>query len=360
MNVLFCGSEIKGNFIKDICHRKKDNVEFTGSQSRIKNYEEFIFKKQFDVLVFDISNLIDECEIIVNYLLRVRKAKNCKIIVYASGYSRKSILISQLIQQGFINFILAIGQASQNDEFEKCINNYYEINGIQEEEPEETECEFKVKEIKSLGICGTLERIGTTTMSLQFVKYLLFRGYTAAYMEVNNNNYVERCKQLYTDVKEHTEEGYITYNNIDMYTDVTLLNDISNKYDYLVYDYGSFTAPEFNKISFLEKDIKIFVTGSKPNEFDKMQPVLQSPAYQDAYYIFNFVPEGDKKDLLEMMCEKAEKTIFGGYCPDPFDYVATGNYFEKILDVDQIDSEFHEENNIFNKLIKGRIKHGKK
>lgn len=336
MKYIFCGSEIKGNFISEICRRKKEQISFTGANSHIASYEDQLFSEQYDVVVIDVSDLIDETNNVVDYIVRLRKAKSCKVIIFAPGYSYRTVLIAALIDKGFVNFVLASGLGTQIEEFEKCIDGYYDENGVEGEiaqEIEEEQEREKTSIIKTIGICGTMNRIGTTTQCMQLIKYLLFKGYKAAYLEANTSMYIERCTQLYADAESIKNNNYITYNDIDMYNGNNMV-DALKKYDYLVCDYGAMDDPSFNKISFMEKDIKIFVAGSKPNEFDKIQPVLQSIAYKDAYFIFNFIPEGDKKDLLEMMCERAEKSIFTGYCPDPFDYVS-GNDFEKLLPIDQ-------------------------
>lgn len=359
MNVIFCGSEIKGNFISEICRRKKDKVHITGAHNHISDYEEALFENQYDVIVIDVSELIDDSSIIVEYVNRLKKAKNSKIIIFAAGYSYRSVIINDLIKVGFVNFILAPGLATQNEEFEKCITGENEKGSItekiQEEMQEEMQQKEKAERYKSIGIAGTMGRIGTTTQCLQIVKFLMLKGYTAAYIEINSSGYIEKSKRLYSNVMDHPEQNYVTYNDIDMYHGNYLNDAIRNGYDYIVCDYGSLDDPSFNKVSFMEKEIKIFVAGSKPSEFDKIQPVLQSAVYVDTAFIFNFIPEGDKKDLLEMMCEKSENTVFSGITPDPFDYVAANEY-DKILDVEEHVVEEKEKAGFFKKLKAKRDK----
>jgi hypothetical protein len=335
MEILYCGTESQGNFITDIS--KKDTIKYSGRVSRIADYESFIFEKQYDVIIVDISNLIDEPETVVDYLNRVKAAKNCKIIIRAAGFNYKSVVIAALIKKNFVNFVLALGLATQQEEYQKCINNYFEENGLPViEQEEETKSDPTITSFRTIGVCGTMDRIGTTTQCMQLVKYFIYKGYTAAYIEVSNNNYIELCKALYADAKVNKEKNCTTFNSVDMYASNDTAFALAAKYDYLIFDYGNLLQPGFNKISFIEKDIKIFVAGSKPNEFDKIQPVLESITYKDAYYIFNFVPEGDKKDLLEMMCERAEKTMFSGYCPDPFDYIRSADNFDKIINITDV------------------------
>lgn len=50
MNVLYCGSEIRGNVIAEYCRRKKDKIEFTGSKNHINEYDTKIFTGQYEVI----------------------------------------------------------------------------------------------------------------------------------------------------------------------------------------------------------------------------------------------------------------------------------------------------------------------
>ena len=91
-------------------------------------------------------------------------------------------------------------------------------------------------------------------------------------------------------------------------------------YEYYVYDYGTFLDQDFNKISFMEKNVKVMVLGSKPNEIQKSTQLITSVFYQDIYYLFNFTAKADQDDLREMMEQKGERTFFTEYCPDMFYY----------------------------------------
>lgn len=335
MKVLFCGSEIKGNFIGEISRRRKDEIIYAGAKNHINNYEQIIFENQYDVIIIDVSELLDEVIIIADYIERLKKAKNSKIIVFAANYTYKTKMIDALIKSGIVNFILSNSLASQNDDYEKCLSGYFDKNGLsveihEEEKRKETEREHKMS-YSAIGIAGVINRIGTTTQAMQLVKYLMLQGYKACYIEVNTSNFIDKCTNLFNIEKK--SDGYVNYCDIDMYKSGQINSIIQSKYDYLVYDYGSIDEPSFNKLSFNEKDITIFVTGSMPDELEKISPVLESNFYRDSFLIFNFVPEGDKKEILESMCDRAAQTCFTAYVPDPFDYVNCEDGITTLIDV---------------------------
>lgn len=358
MNILYVGNEIKGNFIKEIS--KKDKIVYTGSYNRVAEYEDIIFQNSYDIILFDVDNLIDESLVIKDYIIRVEKAKNTKIIIVAIGYSYHSELISILVQAGFKNFIFGTSLSVQYDEYNKCLSGYFdntEIESLMEEpETEEKKQEKTLKKFKTIGIAGVLPRIGNTTICLQLIKYIKSKGYNAAYVEINSSNYIESCEKLYANVLKDKEGRYIIYNNINLYNGSDINEVINSEYNFIICDYGDITNPSFNKISFIEKDIKIFVAGSKPNEFQAIQPVLQSQVYSDAKFIFNFVPDADKEDIKEMMCEKASDTIFTVYSPEPFDYIYNPD-FEKLLPLEiNINNKTSEQKKHFSlsKLLRGK------
>jgi len=69
-----------------------------------------------------------------------------------------------------------------------------------------------------------------------------------------------------------------------------------------VFDYGVAGENGFNKISFLEKEQQIFVVGSKPGgEFEKTYDVIKNNFYNNVFYIYNFVAEGEQEDIKELM-----------------------------------------------------------
>lgn len=69
-------------------------------------------------------------------------------------------------------------------------------------------------------------------------------------------------------------------------------------------NHGAFNSPDFNKISFLEKDTKIMILGSNPGEIQSSTELIDNIFYQNVNYIFNFTAKADQEDLLAMMGKK--------------------------------------------------------
>lgn len=187
------------------------------------------------------------------------------------------------------------------------------------------------KESQTIAVAGCLGRIGTTTQAIQIVKYLNLMGYSACYIEVNQNGYVDRVLQSIKNIKEDKKTKRIVCDNVDMYRqqDIAIVNRLD--YEYLIKDYGAVNETSFERISFLEQDFRIICGGIKPNEFDKVYDVLLDDIYMASGYIFTFVPNANREATLGFMEEKASCTFFADYVPDAFTYSATANIIYRTL-----------------------------
>ena len=268
----------------------------------------------------------------------VKEVVNTKIIIYAVAFSPKSELLSGLYARGIRNYIFSEMLSDKKKDLTNCINGFYEQWGYESlgicfegEDEEQTEKLTKKEKVKTIGVAGAVRRMGTTTQALQIVKYLKFNGYKAAYFEMNNHGFVKAVREFYEDSQYDEMEGLTEYQNVDMYYKAERLKEVQDKdYEYIVYDYGVYSEHDFNKVSFLEKDIQIFVVGSKPDEFEKTYELIKSNFYNDVFYVFNFTAETEKKDIKELMEDKADKTFFADESKDPFTFGNSGIYKEMI------------------------------
>ena len=117
-------------------------------------------------------------------------------------------------------------------------------------------------------------------------------GYTAAYVELGDQEYIYQMRKLYRDIT--VKDGVVFYDRLPLYSDIKSLGEIE-PYDFLVKDYGAMNDPEFNHVSFMEQDIQVICGGVKPNEIFYMQDLLKKAEYRSAKFIFSFVPP-DQKD----------------------------------------------------------------
>lgn len=304
--IIFVGTKERGFFCEDVAIKIGTTCEYIEANIHIENQIKDImdYKEKCEYLIFDIEQYADDSKMIIDWILKIRDAVNAKIIIYAISYSPQSELVSGLYENGIKNYIFSSYLSDMKEDLELCINGYYENFGYEEkrditfssEEQQSEEEENKKTFTKTIGIAGSIKRMGTTTQALQIVKYLLFKGYKAAYYEMNNHKFVLSVAEAYSDVSKDDVDGLVKYQSVDMYYKAEKLKEVQNKdYDYIVYDFGVYSEHDFNKVSFLEKDIQIFVVGSKPDEFSQTYNVIKNNFYNNVFYIFNFTSENEKK-----------------------------------------------------------------
>ena len=344
--ILFVGSEERGFFVRETAKMKQMQVMYLGSSSTMEGHLTRILDQSPEYLIIDVEQYIDPAGELASKIESVQRAKNCEVIIYAPGYDRDSRMIRELAQRGIRYYIFSGSQSGAKEELERCMAGYYLDFTIMPDEIESDNKESRDLKGRRIGVTGVCRRMGTTTAAIQIVKYLQLKGYKACYIEVNDTGFVLEHGRKFVSV--HDEYfGRVTYENVDMYYKQETLNEILKlDYDYFVFDYGAYSEQGFNKTSFLEKDVRIFVAGSKASELGFTQDVIKNEYYTDVKYLFNFISEKEKADLMEYMEEKSEETYFTVYAPDQFEYIHNPE-MDRLLPVEDRNPEQPKRNGLF-------------
>ncbi len=330
--MLFVGAKDRGYWLEEI----HANVEIHGYTAHIASARDAMLAKPYDYIVVDMEQLLDAASDIVEDLARLQAVIAGRVIIYAPGYSPESELVQEAHRHGLDLLVLAPMLGSQKQELRQAMEGHpYNLPrvadhvdnspaipaGWQQEERPEVPAVDQNKEPKSVAVCGCCSRIGTTTQALQIAKYLTYQGYKACYIECNDLRYVERLATLY-GAPHNQELGLVSYEGLDLYYRPSKLPEICTRgYDYLVRDFGTWQSV----FGYLRADYKLVVCGSKPNEFEPLGQVLQQTIlYDEIWYIFSFSAEEERAELLDMMDDRANRTIFAPYAPDPFVFLADG------------------------------------
>lgn len=338
--ILFIGTEQRGYFLNETAAIKNMEIAYIGSSPSIMEQLNEILERQMQYLVIDVEQYIDPAQELAAEIERIRRAKNCDVIIYAPGYNWESSVIRELRKYDIRFYVFASTQAEAKVEFERCLNGYYVDTDaealIQEDEALIPE---RARMARKIGITGVCQRMGTTTAAIQLVKHLQIKGYKACYIELNLTGFVKKQLEYFAGTEEDDSIGRVTYENVDMYYKQEFLQEVLRQdYDFFIFDYGAYSERGFNKTSFLEKDIRIFVAGSKAQEMRYTNEIMKNEYYTDVYYLFNFISEKEKPDIMEFMEEKEERTFFTVYTPDQFEYVHNSE-FDRLLPVEDIGSE---------------------
>ena len=321
--ILLVGEKTRLSWIEEALPEIEEEEAYIAPKETVQ-INEILAQGSVRAVVYDIEQYTDEADKVAEAIQRIGKLNNAIPVIYAPGYLPQSTVIKALTERGVKTFIFPTILSEQKDHFLKCLNGYFAEFAFNDlPKPEE---ETVAPDGMQIGVAGSQSRIGTTTQAIQLCKYLLFKGYTAAYVELNDSLFIKGLKD-WIAVKEG--KGCIQYGSLELYYDLSVLPEIKKQYQYLVYDYGRYTGRDFNKLSFLEKDKKIFVCGASSSELDETVKLLKSDFYTDCEFIFSFVPEGDQKDIRKMIAD-GRRASFAPWTPDPFVYKGIDLY-EDIL-----------------------------
>ena len=335
--ILFIGTEERGYFIEEASHME---VKFSGYVPDLeKIIDSVILSQSYSHIIIDAEMLVNDYNTIAELSKRIMSAVPSPLIFLTPGYSEDTELIRSLRRSGVFNFITATSLAGLKSDRIRALEGRNSPLPPPAE-PGEASPEMPVihalPPYQTVAVAGCLERIGTTTQAIQLVKHLIFQGHRACYIELNENGYIKALKELYEDgISFDDEIGRVTYQSVDMFYRKDKIAEVLRLgYEYYIYDFGIFDSVGFSLVSYLEKNLKIMVCGIKPNEASYMTDILASLYDKDIEYIFSFTHESDRKDILELMSDRAEHTFFAPWIPDPFVYSSqSGEQLAKLLPV---------------------------
>lgn len=357
--IIYAGDRAAGNFIYEVA--KKRNIEVNHIEENIdikKQENDILFQlSKAKYLVTDIEQYINEADEIVESLDAIKKL-GAKIIVLTSSLSSDNLLISKLVDIDIKNFISkADNLSSMKNELEKNLTDYYDVNERKEiEEIKNLKKATLLKDEKTttIALAGSINRIGTTTQALQIVKYLIYKGYKACYIEVNNNvyenntlsqekeplTYTRKLKKILS-LNEDEEINMIKYEGIELYNNIDKLADIKDRdYDFIVFDYGCYKNNSFNKASFLKDDINIFICGSEITEIDEAAALASNISYEKSKLVFSFTDKSDEDDIISLISsikikeneENGARCYFANFTPSPFK-LSSIDLYDSLLDI---------------------------
>lgn len=285
----------------------------------------------------DLSCLKDNDEYIINAIVGIKSMYEIRIIILAIGYECGNALLGRLFAEGIYNIITAEKTAEQQSDIVKCITDgmqykdafRYRLNNTPVKGTSKVIIKKQsIKQTISVGVCGALHRIGTTTQALHMTKFLNENGYSACYIEDNGHGHIETMKGFYN--VEINDDKSIKYDGIDIYTEFDASGILNGGYDFLVYDSGLYE--EINHQQFITKDIKIVCVGSNSWEAPCIIPIFKNIGdYSDIYFIFNFTPLELQGEIKKLMGKFKDKSYFAAYTPSLIDGITNRSIYNVIF-----------------------------
>lgn len=302
--ILFVGDEDKTLFITETM--PGEAVESTGYID-LNAAKLVTTAKDYSCIVIDVSMWSEKAEDITAAIVSAASALRCRFIIYAAGINSGSIICQSLLNAGLNQIITATNLSQIKEEFLLCFNSDETTKPTISNAAPAIDTAAKAK---TIAVAGAQHRIGTTTLCFQIVKYLNSKGYKAAYLEFNRSGYLANLQKIFG-----LQRDLFFFEGIDLLT-ADKINFALTEYDYVIYDWGCISDPEFNKFSFLEKGQKIIVCGAKANEIDYSTQALAEFQNDDVSFVYEFVAMQDQEDLKELM--GGVITYFSPLIPDIF------------------------------------------
>ncbi|MBS6799171.1 MAG: hypothetical protein KH297_04735 [Firmicutes bacterium] len=348
MLILYVGKEMDGYFAAEVAKQMKADIKYVKESPHIREQSNEILiaaREGCEAIIYDVRQYIDEADTIAENILEIRKANKSKAIVVTETLNEKNVVVASCLDKQISDFItLSCDMTEQKEQLVKILTGFYDGNKREELEQIKAgrEKAQKVKsKYKTIGVTGACRRIGTTTLCIQIVKYLKYKGYKACLIEMNENRYnnntlinreqaelsfVGKAKVILENESVNKDKGIVRIEGVDMLYDQSKLSDVLlDDYDFFVYDYGSYSEKGFNKVSFLKDYKQFIVVGSSVSEMDYTGRIAEELSYRNAGLIFNFTAKEEQDDILGLMeilktggKGNGSRTFFMGYTPSPF------------------------------------------
>lgn len=194
----------------------------------------------------------------------------------------------------------------------------------------------KYRQFVTVAVCGAERRAGASHHALLIAKFLNHIGFKACYLEANPRHNIVYTANAYA-VNANESRKLIQFEGVDMFFDFKLPDVIAGNYDFFVFDFGAFAEMELE--SFLTKDIRVIIGGSKPWEIPAYKRIFEAIKRTRAgvgagvSFILNFAPKSDMADLREFVggVIGGKGVYFSDYVPYPFDSEANRHIYKEIF-----------------------------
>lgn len=279
----------------------------------------------YSFLVLDYNALTDPEDEFIEAILAFKRMYSSRVVLIMNQDKRLESLIYRLLECDVTNLVFN----EEVDEMKTDVLKAVSDLGISKRELQGKlsrvfgNAEYRIdkydfsKENVRIGVAGTMNRVGATTMALNLTSYLSSIGARVCYVEANTNGHL---KHLFEGM-ELKVDGYLV--NGVRYLTLDSLNDES--FDFIIYDMG--VVDMRIKHAMINNCDEAFIcTTYKSYERDQVKKAFML-LENDEYKLFtNFASESEQKKLIEMN----KKFYKLGYLPNQFD---TKNNSELWLEV---------------------------
>lgn len=278
-----------------------------------------------DKVIVDIAGVKDTDESILEALDMLRICNDqTQIIVIATNRVAGDELLAKCFSMSIYDIITTDDFNELKDEIIASLNNarqYKDSIQYRDVTDQATKDEIK-KEVShiTIGVAGTMPRIGVTHHCIILSNQLKKKGFRVALLEFGHVNVFSNIADSF-DLQ--IKGDHFTKDGIDYYPGAdadTLLQVKTKAYNFILIDFGQYVECDFDL--YQHCDFKLIFSGVKAWEDAYIQPVfdraIKSGADLSEYnYYFNFIDDVIKTEVKNGMGE-LNKVFFCRFEPNPF------------------------------------------
>ena len=332
--VLYIGNDLTYHLLTDISMRTETQiVPFYAPSASTEQIIEAALGDIYAMIILNVTEVDTSNEELDRMINSIQAATQSKFIIMAQGFSTRSNVILKAARNGVSYFMLSTNLTELNDDYRNALagikNNQQIIDTAlktQSETPNEEIVPAGERFTSvSVALAGAISRMGVTSISIQLVKYFLSKGKTACYIDMSGTDFTELCREYYDLDSEDLSNHRITIDGIDMYYDVTadILQNIEvRNYNYMIFDVGNISGSAQKQNVYLQKKYRLLVIGDKPNEEKAFNRLMKEIYRTNIYYLYNFVPQGDRESLIEDAKNRKQKCYFVPFYDECFSLTA--------------------------------------
>lgn len=288
--------------------------------------------------VVDLSCIEDSLEDFIIAIKSFQMMFNARIIVVLSGIRNESSYMDRLIETGVTELITATTKTELQEEVLECLSK----DGMERYKPKKEAAKLGIKTVKQsivnpevvqipkykwnaknvkIAIVGASRRSGVTVTAFNFANWLIARGATACYVEMNMNRHLRFLIERFTVEKigEHYPVGDV---------DCFLTNEIDKDYNFIIYDLDS--GDEMPSV-FYESEIRLLCGSLLPYEEPKYSKLLHQCDGIAAFKMALKVPEEFQVDCKaifgeDLLIAEASHDLFNDNCNGHIYYPMINSY----------------------------------
>lgn len=268
-------------------------------------------------------------DLIEDFIIAIKSFQmmfNARIIVVLSGTKTESDYINRLIEIGVTEIVTATTVEALEEEVLECLSKEgmvryklkkqspkLEVKPVRQinlntDEVQIPKYKWNAKNVR-IAVIGASRRSGVTVTAFNFANWLIARGATACYVEMNMNRHLHYLIERYTLEKsgDHYPVGDV---------DCFLTNEIDKDYNFIIYDLGS--VNELPSI-FKESEIRLLCGSLLPYEEITYSKLLYQMQGLNTFMMAIAVPEEFRIDCREtfgdeLLIAEASHDLFQDNC----------------------------------------------